>query len=343
MNKDELKTGQANIKVIGVGGGGGNAANWLFMKGIEGAEVIICNTDQQHLDMVDADKKFLMGADLTRGLGAGGHPEKGEDAAFESISTIKKCLKGSDMVFITAGMGGGTGTGGAPVVAQAAKELDAIVIGCVTMPFKIERARVDKAEYGLQKLRNHCDTVVVIDNEKLVQIAGDLPVKQAFAVANELVATMIKGIVETISTPSLVNLDFADVQAIMKDGHIASVGVGASNTKNRVQEAVEGALSNPLLEIDYAGATGAIIQIQGGNDMTLDEISTIGQQVTDTMDPDAEVIWGAQVTEDMDGQITVMTIMTGVSSPYLLGKKTQKQAQKESNELGDELGIQMVR
>lgn len=343
MNENELKAGQANIKVMGVGGGGGNAANWLFMKGIEGAEVIICNTDQQHLDMVDADKKFLMGEDLTRGLGAGGHPEKGEDAAFESISAIKKCLKGSDMVFITAGMGGGTGTGGSPVVAQAAKELDAIVIGCVTMPFKIERARVDKAEYGLQKLRNHCDTVVVIDNEKLVQIAGDLPVKQAFAVANELVATMIKGIVETISTPSLVNLDFADVQAIMKDGHIASVGVGASNTKNRVQEAVEGALSNPLLEIDYAGATGAIIQIQGGNDMTLDEISTIGQQVTEAMDPDAEVIWGAQVTEEMDGQITVMTIMTGVSSPYLLGKRSQKQSEKETHKLGDELGIQMVR
>ena len=263
VDESELKTGQANIKVFGVGGGGGNAANWLYLKGIEGAEVIIANTDKQHLDLVEADRKFLLGKDLTRGLGAGGDPTKGKDAAQESISKIKDSLKGADMVFVTAGMGGGTGTGGAPVIAEAAKEMDAIVIGCVTMPFKIERARVDKAEHGLQMLRDHCDTVVVIDNERLVKIAGDLPVRQAFAVANELISTMIKGIVETISTPSLVNLDFADVQAVMRYGHIASVGVGSSNTKNRVDEAVEGALSNPLLEIDYEGATGAIIQIQG--------------------------------------------------------------------------------
>lgn len=247
------------------------------------------------------------------------------------------------MVFVTAGMGGGTGTGGAPVIAEAAKEMDAIVIGCVTMPFKIERARVDKAEHGLQMLRDHCDTVVVIDNERLVKIAGDLPVRQAFAVANELISTMIKGIVETISTPSLVNLDFADVQAVMRDGHIASVGVGSSNTKNRVDEAVEGALSNPLLEIDYEGATGAIIQIQGGEDMTLDEISTVGERVTEAMDHDAEVIWGAQVTEEMNGEITVMTIMTGVNSPYLLGKNQEQESEEARQELSNELGIQMVK
>lgn len=343
MEQNTRKVGQANIKVFGVGGGGGNTAHWLFMKGIEGADVIIANTDQQHLDMVEADKKFLLGKDLTNGLGAGGHPNKGRDAAQESISTIKQVLKGSDMVFVTAGMGGGTGTGGAPVVAQAAKEQDAIVIGCVTMPFKVERARVDKAEHGLKMLREHCDTVVVIDNNRLVEIAGDLPVRQAFAVANELVSTMIKGIVETISTPSLVNLDFADVEAIMKDGNIASVGVGSSATKNRVQEAVEGALSNPLLDIDYEGAMGAIIQIQGGTDMTLDEISTIGQRVTEAMDPDAEVIWGAQVSEENDGEITVMTIMTGVNSPYLLGQQDQTQSQEAKQRLSSELGIRMVK
>jgi cell division protein FtsZ len=343
VDESELKTGQANIKVFGVGGGGGNAANWLYLKGIEGAEVIIANTDKQHLDLVEADRKFLLGKDLTRGLGAGGDPTKGKDAAQESISKIKDSLKGADMVFVTAGMGGGTGTGGAPVIAEAAKEMDAIVIGCVTMPFKIERARVDKAEHGLQMLRDHCDTVVVIDNERLVKIAGDLPVRQAFAVANELISTMIKGIVETISTPSLVNLDFADVQAVMRDGHIASVGVGSSNTKNRVDEAVEGALSNPLLEIDYEGATGAIIQIQGGEDMTLDEISTVGERVTEAMDHDAEVIWGAQVTEEMNGEITVMTIMTGVNSPYLLGKNQEQESEEARQELSNELGIQMVK
>src|SRR5512136_1953063 len=177
------------------------------------------------------------------------------------------------MVFVCAGMGGGTGTGAAPVVAQVAKDMGAIVIGTVTMPFKIERARVDKAEFGLQRLRQVSDTVIVIDNNRLVQIAGNLPLQQAFAVANELVATMIKGIVEIIAVPSLVNLDFADVKTIMTDGGVAVIGVGASDTNNRVYEAVKGALSNPLLDISYEGATGAIIHVSGGPEMTLDEIN----------------------------------------------------------------------
>ncbi|MFW5977130.1 MAG: cell division protein FtsZ, partial [Candidatus Nanoarchaeia archaeon] len=190
----EMDVGQANIKVIGVGGAGGNMTNWLYKKGIERAEIIACNTDLQHLKMIEADKKFLLGKDLTRGLGAGGYPQMGKEAAEETISEIKESVKGSDMVFITAGMGGGTGTGAASVIAKVAKEAGAIVIGTVTMPFKIERARVDKAEFGLQQLRQNTHTVIVIDNNRLVQIAGNLPVNQAFAVANELVATMIKGI-----------------------------------------------------------------------------------------------------------------------------------------------------
>ncbi len=336
--------GQANIKVIGAGGGGNNMSGWLHKKGIKGAKVIACNTDQQHLDATSADQKFLMGADITRGLGCGGFPEKGAEAAKESIHELKESLKGSDMVFVCAGMGGGTGTGSAPIVAKVAKDEGAIVIGTVTMPFKIERARIDKAEFGLAQLRQVADTVIVIDNNRLVQIAGNLPIEQAFAVANELIATMIKGIVETIAVPSLVNLDYADVKAIMSNGGVAAIGVGASDTNNRVDEAVQGALSNPLLDINYKGATGALIHIHGGPDMTLDEINRIGELVTESLDEDANVIWGARVTEQMKGKLTVMTIMTGVQSPWILGKPQREQAQGEvqKQEVRDELGIEVI-
>ena len=238
----EAEFGQAKIKVVGVGGGGNNMVSWLYKKGVRGAEIIACNTDKQHIDVSEADKKFLIGKDLTRGLGCGGFPQRGAEAAQESLLQLKEVLRGSDMVFVCAGMGGGTGTGAAPVVAQVAKEMGAIVIGTVTMPFSIERARIDKAEFGLQQLRQVADTVIVVDNNRLVQIAGNLPVQQAFAVANELVSTMIKGIVETIAIPSLVNLDYADVKAIMSNGGVAAIGVGVSDTNNRVDEAVKGAL-----------------------------------------------------------------------------------------------------
>ena len=194
----------------------------------------------------------------------------------------------------------------------------------------------------MQQLREVCDTVIVIDNNRLVSIAGNLPVQQAFAVANELISTMIKGIVETIAVPSLVNLDFADVKAIMTNGGVAAIGVGASDTKNRVEEAVRGALANPLLEISYKGATGSLIQIEGGPDMTLDEVNQIGELVTENLDPDANVIWGARVREEMAGKLTVMTIMTGVKSPWILGKVSEREKEVEESEIGGELGIRMV-
>lgn len=334
--------GQANIKVIGVGGAGNNMVSWLYKKGIRGAEVLAVNTDKQHLDITESDKKFIIGRDVTRGLGCGGFPQKGAEAAQESMLQLKETLRSSDMVFVCAGMGGGTGTGAAPVVAQVAKEMGAIVIGTVTMPFNIERARIDKAEFGLQQLRNVSDTVVVIDNNRLVQIAGNLPVQQAFAVANELVSTMIKGIVETIAIPSLVNLDYADVKAIMTNGGVAAIGVGSSDTNNRVDEAVRGALSNPLLDISYKGATGALLHVVGGPDMTLDEINRVGELVTETMDEDANVIWGARVQDDMKGKIMVMTIVTGVSSPWILGKPTAKDIASKSRAFADDLGIETL-
>lgn len=341
--KDVTPIGQANIKVVGCGGGGSNAINWLYKKGVQGAEIIALNTDKQHLDLVEADRKLLIGRDLTRGLGCGGFPDRGREAAREQISELKEMLRGADMVFVTAGLGGGTGTGSAPVVAQIAKESNAIVIGTVTMPFDIERARIEKAEFGLQQLRDACDTVIVIDNNRLVSIAGNLPIQQAFAVANELISTMIKGIVEIIAVPSLVNLDYADVKAIMANGDVSVIGVGESDTDNRVEEAVKRALSNPLLDVSYEGATGALIHVTGGNDLTLDEVSRAGELITEALDKDANVIWGARISNDMNGKLRIMTIVTGVSSPYILGKVDRNRQSKKGVVMNEELGIDLLR
>ena len=343
-NYDDLTVGQAKIRVIGAGGAGNNMVSWLYKKGIKGAEIAAINTDKQHLDISSSDHKVLIGRDLTRGLGCGGFLDKGRDSAKESITELKELVSKSDMVFICAGMGGGTGTGSAPIIAQIAKEQGAIVIGTVTMPFSIEKARVDKAEFGLQQLRQVCDTVIVIDNNRLVNLAGNLPIKQAFAVANELVSTMIKGIVEIIAVPSLVNLDYADVKAIMSDGGVSAIGIGESGSEGKVQEAVNRALSNPLLEISYEGATGALIHITGGEDMLLDDVNKVGEMVTRSLDPDSNVIWGARIDPGMEGKIRVMTIITGVTSPYVLGKVDRlKERMQESMRMERELGIDMLK
>ncbi len=339
-----VKVGQVKIKVIGCGGAGNNMVNWLYQKGVQGCEIIAMNTDLQHLQITQADKKMLIGKSVARGLGCGGFPEKGTEAAKENNQEIKELLKGTDMTFICAGMGGGTGTGSAHVVGQLAKDQGSIVIGTVTMPFRIERARVDKAEHGLQLLRDVSDTVIVIDNNRLVQIAGDLPVQQSFAVANELVATMIQGIVETIAIPSLVNLDFADVRAIMSGGGVAAIGIGVSDTNNRVEESVKGALGNPLLDISYKGATGALIHVSGGPDMTLEDINRVGELVTHELDQDANVIWGARVSDEMRGRICVMTIVTGVQSPWIIGKnQSKKKIVDKDQKMRDELGIELCK
>jgi cell division protein FtsZ len=335
--------GQATIKVIGAGGAGNNMVDWLYKKGVSGAEIIACNTDKQHLDFREADKKILIGRDLTRGLGTGGIPEKGMESAREQIHEIKDSMRGTDMIFITAGMGGGTGTGSAPVIAQAAKEMGAIVIGVVTMPFTIEKARIDKAEWGLKQLRNVCDTVIVIDNNRLATIAGNLPIQQAFAVANELISTMIKGIVEIIAVPSLINMDFADVRNIMSDGGVSVIGIGESDSDKRVDESVKRALSNPLLDVNYTGARGALIHITGGPDMLLDEAERIGKLVTDSLDADANVMWGARIEDEMKGKLRVMTIITGVNSPFVLGKPTMGQPTAQTVQMNEELGISMIK
>ncbi len=334
-----MGVGQANIFVTGIGGAGCNMCSWLHKKGIQGANIIGVNTDKQHLDISCADTKVLIGKDLTRGLGCGGFPEKGREAAKESIGQLKEAIKGCDMVFVAAGMGGGTGTGAAPIVAQMAQELGAIVIGAVTMPFNIERARIDKAEFGLQQLRSVSDTVIVIDNNRLVNIAGNLPIEQAFAVANELVSTMIKGIVEIIAVPSLVNLDYADVKAIMANGDVSVIGIGESDTEHRVEEAAKRALTNPLLDVSYDGASGALIHITGGNDLTLEEVNRAGELITEALDTEANVIWGARIEQNMKSKLRVMTIITGVNSPYVLGKG-KKEIKKTT--VIEELGLEII-
>ncbi len=344
INFDELRAGKANIKVFGAGGAGCNTITWLFNKGINGATIYGVNTDALHLSITKADEKILIGKELTRGLGAGGYPQKGREAAKEALSELKKAAGGADMVFVCSGMGGGTGSGASPVIAQLAKESGAVVIGCVTMPFECEKARIDKAEFALHELREVTDTVIVIDNNRLVDIAGNLPMEQAFAVANELVSTMIKGIVETITLPSLINLDYADVSAIMRGGDVAVIGVGeADGHQHRVEEAVRQALTHPLLDVDYKGATGALIHITCGPDFKLDEFSGIGQLVTENLSPDAQVIMGARINKEFGGKVRVITIMTGVKSPYVLGREIHSDsAARPSSEMSD-LGIEVFR
>jgi len=340
INFDELRAGKANIKVFGCGGMGGNAVTWLFNKGINGATIYAANTDALHLSVTKADEKLLIGKELTRGLGAGGKPNKGREAAKEAIVDIKKAVTNADMVFVLAGLGGGTGTGAAPVVAQLAKETGSVVIGVVTMPFESEKARIDKAEFGLQELREVTDTCIVLDNNRLVDIAGQLPIEQAFAVANELVSTMIKGIVETITLPSLINLDYADVSTIMKNGGVAVIGIGESDAADRVTEAVRQALTHPLLDVDYQGATGALIHVTCGPDLKLEEFDTIGKTVSDNLSPEAQVIIGARISKDFVGKVRVITIMTGVKSPYVLGRMIDDDVMPVSKEVSD-LGIRV--
>ncbi len=340
INFDELRAGKANIKVIGVGGMGCNAVTWLFNQGINGATIYATNTDALHLSVSKADEKLLLGKELTRGLGAGGKPKVGREAAKEALVDLKKAVSGADMVFVLTGLGGGTGTGAAPVIAQLARETGAVVIGVVTMPFESEKARIDKAEFGLQELREVADTCIVLDNNRLVDIAGQLPIEHAFAVANELVSTMIRGIVETITLPSLINLDYADVSSIMKNGGVAVIGIGEDNSTDRVNEAVKQALTHPLLDVDYVGASGALIHVTCGPDLKLEEFDHVGRIVSENLSPEAQVIIGARISKEFTGKVRVVTIMTGVKSPYVLGKSIDEQAQPIAKEVSD-LGIEV--
>ncbi len=322
MAQDETsfdEFGQPRIVIVGCGGAGNNTMSRLFNVGVMGAETIAINTDKQHLDITQADKKILIGKSLTRGLGAGGSPEIGKKAAELARGTLEDVMKDADLVFVTAGMGGGTGTGSAPVVAEVAKEHGAIVVGMVSTPFRVERARLVKAEEGLEDLRKAVDTAIVLDNNRLLEYVPNLPIEQAFSVMDQLISETVKGISETITQPSLINLDYADVKTIMSCGGVAVMLVGETKSQDKSNDVVKSALNHPLLDVDYRGATGSLIHITGGPDLTLKEAEEVAEALTYELDPHANVIWGARIDPTYEGKVRVMAIMTGVQSAQILG------------------------
>ena len=336
-----LSSQKANIKVIGAGGSGCNTINRIAEVGIMGTETIAINTDAQDLLYTTADKKILIGKDLTKGLGAGGQPRVGQDSAKESEADIRNSVQGSDLVFITCGLGGGTGTGSAPVVAEIAKKTGALTVAIVTIPFEMEGGRrKENAMFGLEMLEKNVDTLIVIPNDKLLDIAHDLPLHTAFKVADEILTNAVKGIAELVTKAGLVNLDFADIRSVMGDGGVALIGVGESDTDHRANEAVEKAINNPLLDVDIAGANGALINVAGGSDLRLEEARTVVEAISERLANDAKIIWGAQISEDLENNIRVMLIVTGVQSPQITGRKTGKFEGKSENEA--DLGIEFV-
>jgi len=312
--------GSPKIMVVGTGGAGCNAVNRLANMRISGAQLVAVNTDKQHLAIINDElTKVLIGKSVTRGLGAGGYPEVGAKAAEVSRSALEEVLSGVDMLFISSGMGGGTGTGSAPIIAEIAKEQGAIVIAIVTYPFALEKARLIKAEEGIETLRGVTDTVVVLDNNRLVELVPNLPIQDAFKVADEVIARTVRGITETITQPSLINMDYADVRAVMSNKGLSVIAVGESKSVDKVNEVVEDTLKNALLDVDIAGATGALIHITGGPDLTLGEANAVGELLTERIDPKASVIWGARVDPTFENKLEVITIFTGVHSPYIKG------------------------
>jgi|SaaInlLV_10m_DNA_2_1039722.scaffolds.fasta_scaffold00257_12 cell division protein FtsZ len=333
---------RATIKVVGSGGGGNNTINRISEVGIIGVETVACNTDAQDLLYTTSNKKILLGRELTHGLGAGSVPKIGEDAAKESEHEIKDALQGADMVFVTCGLGGGTGTGSAPIIAEVSKKLGCLTVAIVTIPFQMEgQRRYENALMGLEKLESQVDTLIVIPNDKLLELAPDLPLQTAFKVADEILTNAVKGIAELVTRAGLVNLDFADIRAVMGNGGVALIGVGESDSENRATEAVEKAINNPLLDADISGANGALINIVGGPDMTLEEAKKIVETISGRLDEDARIIWGAQLSEDLSNMIRTMLIVTGVKSSQIFGPKT-KVSQKEKKEIESELGIEFV-
>lgn len=317
--------GMPRILIVGCGGAGNNTTTRMHDIGIDGVEIIAINTDKQDLDNCRADKKILVGKSITRGLGAGGDPEVGKRAAELARGTLGEILADTDLVFVTAGMGGGTGTGVAPVVAEIAKENGAIVVGMVSTPFHVERARIIKAESGLQDLSDAAHTVIALDNNRLLNYVPNLPMKQAFSVMDQLISETVKGISDTITKESLINLDYADIRTIMNCGGVAVMLFGESKARDKSDDVVRASLNNPLLDVDYRGATGCLVHITGGPDLSLKEAEEIAGSLTYELSPDANVIWGARIEDDYDGMVRVMAIMTGVESAQILGKNAQRE------------------
>ncbi len=336
-----LEARQAEIKVIGIGGAGNNTVSRLMQVGIAGAEIIAINTDAQDLLYTDSEKKVLIGKELTKGLGAGADPNVGMEAARESREDLKEALSHADMVFITCGLGGGTGTGASPVVADIAKKLGALTVAVVTLPFSMEgKQRMDNAKAGIEELEKVVDTLIVVPNDKLLEIVPDVSIVTAFKVADEILVNAVKGTTELVTRPGLVNLDFADIRAVMGNGGLAMIGLGESDTENRALEAVEKAINNPLLDVEIDGATGALVNVIGGSDVTIKECQEIVEAVKTKLDPEAKIIWGAQIDKELGDVVRAMLIVTGVKSSQIYGPASMPE--KKRREIEKILGIDFV-
>ncbi|SHK24697.1 cell division protein FtsZ [Desulforamulus aeronauticus] len=320
----------ANIKVIGVGGGGNNAVNRMITAGLKGVEFVAVNTDAQSLFLSQSNHKIQIGTKLTKGLGAGANPEIGGKAAEESRDEIMQALKGADMVFVTAGMGGGTGTGAAPVVAEIAKEMGALTVGVVTKPFTFEgRKRLTQAELGIENLKSRVDTLITIPNDRLLQVIDkNTSIVEAFRIADDVLRQGVQGISDLIAVPGLINLDFADVKTIMKDTGSALMGIGASTGENRATEAARMAISSPLLETSIEGARGVLLNITGGSSLGLFEVNEAAEIIAQAADPEANIIFGAVIDERMNEEVRVTVIATGFDQ-RVAPKKDKKKPEME--------------
>jgi len=308
---------RCRIVVLGVGGAGNRIVSRLANDGITGAECIAVNTDLKDLDSVDGVRRVLIGERVTRGLSAGGNPDTGKAAVQESKALIESLVENVDVAFVVVGLGGGTGTGAAPAIAETAHRKGAAVVGVVATPFKMEEYRAGFVTSALKEMRVACDTVVVVDNDRISNAVSRLPFSEACKLADQVLANMIKGIVDTLLEPSLVNLDIADFKTIVKEGGVATVGVGQSDAPNRAEEAVRNALNTPLFNVDYAGASGALIQVSGDPDMTVQEVDRVKELVLDTIGHSARVAWGARVNTSIEGGLKVTLVTTGVNSSYM--------------------------
>ncbi len=313
MPDDITFSNAARIKVIGVGGGGSNAVNRMIASDIEGIEFWTMNTDAQALSHSDATRRIQLGQKLTRGLGAGGNPAIGQKAAEESREEIAHALEGADLVFITAGMGGGTGTGAARIVAEVAKEMGALTVGVVTRPFTFEgRRRTNQAEEGISGLQSQVDTLIIIPNDKLLQAINEqTPVQEAFRIADDVLRSGVQGVSDIITIPGLINVDFADVRTVMADAGSALMGIGEGSGKSRAREAAMQAINSPLLECSIEGARGVVLNITGGADMTLIEVNTAAEAIYEVVDPNANIIFGAVIDPQMQGEMRITVIATG--------------------------------
>lgn len=337
-----LESRKTQIKVVGAGGAGNNTITRLMQVGIVGAETVAVNTDAQDLLYTDSDKKVLIGKELTSGLGAGADPKIGMEAAKESKDELKKALQGADMVFLTGGLGGGTGTGSLPVVADIAKKLGALTVAVVTLPFSMEgKQRMRNAKEGLENLEGVTDTLIVIPNDKLLEIVPDVSLATAFKVADEILVNAVKGIAELVTKPGLVNLDFADVRAVMSEGGLSMIGMGESDTENRAFEAVEKALNNPLITVDVNGAKGALINVIGGPDITIREAQQICEAVSTRLSPEAKIIWGVQVAKELGETVRALLIITGVQSPQIFGPGKSWSGEKKKD-IENALGVEFI-